>query len=56
MSVVTDNGERIDPSWQLPAYIDQVERLHFDLYCGYCRRAQWALDCLGEEPSSAVPR
>lgn len=39
-----------DSCWQLPAYMDQVRRLHVDLFSHFCRRAADRLDLLGEEP------
>ena len=49
--VVEDDPEQLNPVWQLPAYIEQVQRLHLDHFTNYCRRAQAALDRMGEEPN-----
>jgi hypothetical protein len=49
-SVLEDDPEQLNPAWQFPVYIEQVQRLHLHLYSDYCRRAQSALDRIGEEP------
>jgi hypothetical protein len=39
-----------DPRWQLPVYMDQVRRLHVDLFSFFCRRTADALGRIGAQP------
>jgi hypothetical protein len=49
-SIVEVDPEQLDPAWQLPVFVDQVRRIHLDLFAGYLRRAELALDEIGEQP------
>jgi hypothetical protein len=51
MSLTTqDLPERLNPAWQLPAYLEQVRRIHLDLFTDQFDRAHAALDEIGEQP------
>ena len=47
--VVEDAPEERNPAWQLPAFMDQVRRIHLDLFVDQLRRAELALDAIGEK-------
>lgn len=49
-SVAKDDCEQLNPAWQLPVYMDQVRRIHLDLFVDHLRRAELAIDEIGEEP------
>lgn len=42
--------DQLNPAWQLPVFVDQVRRIHLDLYVDHLRRAELALDEIGEQP------
>ena len=42
--------EERNPAWQLPTFMDQVRRIHLDLFVDQLRRAELALDEIGEKP------
>jgi hypothetical protein len=49
LSLNQDDTEQLNPTWQLPVFVDQVRRIHLDLFVDYFRRADIALDEIGEE-------
>lgn len=51
MSIFVEGGyEQLDPARQLPVSVDQVRRIHLDLYVDHLHRAELALDEIGEQP------
>ena len=48
--IAQDQPEQLNPAWQLPVFVDQVRRIHLDLFADYLRRAADALDDIGEQP------
>lgn len=50
MAIIEDDPEQLDPTWQLPVFVDQVRRIHLDLFADHLRRAEDALDEIGDQP------
>jgi hypothetical protein len=48
-TILAEHPEQLDPTWQMPVFVDQVHRIHLNLFANYLRRAELALDEIGEQ-------